>query len=164
MTLCFQLIILLRGKGQTVRVHWLCSNYCLLAKVVDLSTNISSRVLISQMNSQELHSCKHFSILCSTTWIICSSCRSSLALFQADLRGTETSPPPSSFQKPHARFQTGLEQVQSQHNMHFQPPMPRPPLFAAWWGNVTPSHKDSWWLSLSEWCHKTSLLICFHCL
>lgn len=47
--------------------------------------------------------------------------------------GTATSRPPSSFQKPKDRFATGLMQIQSQHNEDFNPPMPRPPLFSAWW-------------------------------
>ncbi|KAL8614242.1 hypothetical protein ACOMHN_026459 [Nucella lapillus] len=39
---------------------------------------------------------------------------------------------PSPFMKPHARFQSGLDQVQSQYHKEFLPPMPRPPLFSAW--------------------------------
>ncbi|KAK3102723.1 hypothetical protein FSP39_013445 [Pinctada imbricata] len=42
------------------------------------------------------------------------------------------STPPSSFMPPHKRFETGLRQIQSQHNQDFLPPMPRPPLFSAW--------------------------------
>ncbi|XP_052240589.1 uncharacterized protein LOC127851093 isoform X4 [Dreissena polymorpha] len=43
-----------------------------------------------------------------------------------------TSVPPNPFQTPRKRFETGLEQVQSQHHVHFNPPMPRPPLFSTW--------------------------------
>ena len=43
-----------------------------------------------------------------------------------------TSPPPTPFQSPKKRFETGLEQVISQHHADFLPPMPRPPLFSAW--------------------------------
>ncbi|XP_076450822.1 uncharacterized protein LOC143286862 isoform X2 [Babylonia areolata] len=39
---------------------------------------------------------------------------------------------PSPFMKPHSRFQSGLEQVQSQHHKDFLPPMPRPPVFSTW--------------------------------
>ena len=40
--------------------------------------------------------------------------------------------PPCSFQKPHQRFKDGMKQLTDQHNVQFQPPMPKPPLFAAW--------------------------------
>ncbi|XP_060086406.1 uncharacterized protein LOC132565720 [Ylistrum balloti] len=42
------------------------------------------------------------------------------------------STPPNSFMTPHNRFEKGLKQIQSQHNMDFLPPMPRPPLFSSW--------------------------------
>ena len=57
----------------------------------------------------------------------------SIDVFQGADPGTVTSIPPNSFQKPHDRFQAGLEQIQSQHHMDFQPPMPRPPMFSTWW-------------------------------
>ncbi|KAL4224796.1 Intermediate filament tail domain-containing protein [Mactra antiquata] len=44
----------------------------------------------------------------------------------------ETSDPPNPFQAPHRRFETGLQQIQSQHHVSFNPPMPRPPLFSTW--------------------------------
>ncbi|XP_070199306.1 uncharacterized protein [Littorina saxatilis] len=40
---------------------------------------------------------------------------------------------PSPFMKPHARFQSGLDQVQSQHHHEFLPAMPRPPLCPTTW-------------------------------
>ncbi|XP_052799852.1 uncharacterized protein LOC128231279 isoform X3 [Mya arenaria] len=43
-----------------------------------------------------------------------------------------TSTPPNPFQTPKNRFESGLNQVQSQHHVHFNPPMPRPPLFSTW--------------------------------
>ena len=52
--------------------------------------------------------------------------------FQSNSDGPVTSRPPSSFQKPRDRFETGMIQLNSQYNPDFQPPMPRPPLFATW--------------------------------
>ncbi|XP_053383865.1 uncharacterized protein LOC123536790 [Mercenaria mercenaria] len=43
-----------------------------------------------------------------------------------------TSEPPNPFQTPHRRFEKGMEQIQSQHHVSFNPPMPRPPLFSTW--------------------------------
>ncbi|XP_060595540.1 uncharacterized protein LOC132749698 isoform X4 [Ruditapes philippinarum] len=43
-----------------------------------------------------------------------------------------TSEPPNPFQTPHRRFEKGMEQLQSQHHVSFNPPMPRPPLFSTW--------------------------------
>ena len=43
-----------------------------------------------------------------------------------------TSSPPNPFMSPHVKFQTGLDQIRSQHNEDFRPPMPRPPLFSTW--------------------------------
>ncbi|XP_041367270.1 uncharacterized protein LOC121381918 isoform X3 [Gigantopelta aegis] len=51
---------------------------------------------------------------------------------KADMTPGKTSPPPSPFMKPHYRKDVGLQQLQSQHNADFIPPMPRPPLFSAW--------------------------------
>ena len=58
-----------------------------------------------------------------------------------DFDGTETSRPPSAFQKPHARFATGHAQVMSQHNIAYQPPMPKPPLFSTWWSDTRSKHQ-----------------------
>eukprot|EP00105_Crassostrea_gigas_P042874 XP_019927022.1 PREDICTED: uncharacterized protein LOC105338349 isoform X10 [Crassostrea gigas] len=44
----------------------------------------------------------------------------------------KTSCPPNHFMSPHVKFQTGLDQIRSQHNEDFMPPMPRPPLFSTW--------------------------------
>ncbi|XP_048727048.2 uncharacterized protein LOC125645531 isoform X5 [Ostrea edulis] len=44
----------------------------------------------------------------------------------------KTSSPPNPFMSPHVKFQTGLDQIRSQHNEDFMPPMPRPPLFSSW--------------------------------
>lgn len=43
-----------------------------------------------------------------------------------------TSEPPNPFQTPRRRFEAGMEQIQSQHHVSFNPPMPRPPLFSTW--------------------------------
>lgn len=70
-------------------------------------------------------------------WYVCTTIFYSLiyligVYFQDEQHGTVTSRPPSPFQKPNARFQTGLDQIRSQHNNDFLPPMPRPPLFSTW--------------------------------
>ncbi|KAL5007318.1 hypothetical protein ScPMuIL_016124 [Solemya velum] len=44
----------------------------------------------------------------------------------------QTSQTPYAFMTPHRRFDMGLDQIKSQHNLEFQPPMPRPPLFSSW--------------------------------
>ena len=76
-----------------------------------------------------------------STWLSCFY----FILTQSNVSaGTATSPPPSSFQKPSARFKTGLTQVVSQHNTDFQPPMPRPPLFSTWWMPHVQTF-STWW-------------------
>ena len=59
-----------------------------------------------------------------------SSC-GSLANRNVSAIATNTEPP-CSFQKPRRRFDDGLKQLADQHNLAFQPPMPKPPLFATW--------------------------------
>ncbi|XP_063398619.1 uncharacterized protein LOC134683324 isoform X3 [Mytilus trossulus] len=51
---------------------------------------------------------------------------------QEDEQNERTSTPPNPFMTPHNKFNNGLQQLASQHNVDFLPPMPRPPLFSTW--------------------------------
>ncbi|XP_052066739.1 uncharacterized protein LOC127706276 isoform X3 [Mytilus californianus] len=51
---------------------------------------------------------------------------------QEDEQNERTSTPPNPFMTPHNKFDNGLKQLASQHNVDFLPPMPRPPLFSTW--------------------------------